>query len=105
MKKFTHRNEGFICEVCGAENPPVEKTCRNHCLQCLCSKHVDINPGDRSEKCGGIMEPLFIEVAGSEMKSIIFKCQKCGIKRKNKIALDDDREKLLEVIEKNRNLC
>ncbi|MCF7830541.1 RNHCP domain-containing protein [Candidatus Gracilibacteria bacterium] len=105
MKRFTHRNEEFICEVCGVKNPPVKETCRNHCRKCLHSKHVDVNPGDRKEQCGGIMEPLFIEVGGSEMKAIIFKCQKCGIKRKNRIAPDDDREKLLETIEKNRNLC
>jgi len=104
MKKFTVRNESFICEVCGKENPPASATCRNHCRECLCSKHVDKNPGDRDESCHGILIPIDIEISGAEMKSIIFKCKKCGMIRKNKIALDDNREKLFEVIEKKVNL-
>ncbi len=100
MKKFTVINEEFTCEVCGKLNPPAQATCRNHCRECLCSKHVDKNPGDRSENCQGTLIPIDIEITGAEMKSIIFKCQKCGQTRKNKIAVDDNREKLFEVLEK-----
>jgi hypothetical protein len=96
-KKFTKINEGFICQVCGHENPPADKTCRNHCQKCLCSKHVDINPGDRAETCHGILRPVAIQVCGGEMCTIVFRCEKCGMERKNKIALDDDRQKLLAV--------
>jgi len=61
---------------------------------------VDKNPGDRQEECGGVMQPTDIETQSGQMKSIIFKCQKCSIIRKNKIAIDDSREKLLELFEK-----
>ena len=94
MKRFTKINEGFVCEVCGQENKPAEKTCRNHCCRCLCSKHVDKNPGDRRELCGGILEPVEVELSGGVMCALIFRCQQCGVKRKNKIAPDDDREQL-----------
>ena len=45
-----------------------------------------------------------IEIARDEMSSIIFRCEKCGMVRKNKIAPDDDREKLLQVLDKKANL-
>lgn len=104
VKKFTHVNEGFKCEVCGHVNPPASSTCRNHCVKCLCSKHVDINPGDRAALCGGIMRPVDIEITRDEMSSIIFECEKCKKKGKNKIASDDDREKLLQILEKKAYL-
>ncbi|MDH3324660.1 MAG: RNHCP domain-containing protein [Candidatus Peregrinibacteria bacterium] len=105
MKRFTVINEGFKCEVCGYENSPAEATCRDHCIKCLCSKHVDVNPGDRAETCQGVLRPLEIEISGAELKSIIYKCEKCKVTRKNKIAIDDDREKLFEIIEKNGGMC
>ena len=100
MKKFTHVNEGFVCEVCGFVNLAAQATCRNHCIKCLCSKHVDVNPGDRAEKCGGIMKPIDIEIHQDELTSIVFRCSKCGKEGRNKIASDDDRGKLFEVLEK-----
>ena len=102
MKRFIKRNDSFVCEVCGYHNSPASVTCRNHCCQCLYSKHVDKNPGDRAEQCGGIMKPIDVEILGGELTSIVFKCQKCGFIRKNKIASDDNREKLFEIVE-NRN--
>ncbi len=101
---FTHVNEGFVCAVCGAENPAAQATCRNHCRICLHSKHVDKNPGDRAQSCGGILVPVSVEIRAGEMQSIIFHCQKCGMVRKNKIASDDNREKLLEIFEKGTKL-
>ncbi|MCF7905986.1 RNHCP domain-containing protein [Candidatus Gracilibacteria bacterium] len=98
MKSFTHKNEGFTCCVCGAENPPASATCRNHCLKCLYSLHVDKNPGDRAESCHGRMKPIQVEVARGSMSDIVFQCEKCGVVKKNKIASDDDRETLLSVI-------
>ena len=96
-KRFIKINESFICEVCGHKNPMADTTCRNHCQKCLCSKHVDINPGDRAETCHGVLRPLAIQVCGGEMRTIIFRCEKCGMKRKNKIASDDDREQLIQI--------
>lgn len=101
MKRFHKINDGFICEVCKAENPPAEKTCRNHCFKCLHSKHVDINPGDRANVCKATLKPIGLEVKGGLPSAIKFKCTKCSFEGRNKIALDDDREAIFALIEKN----
>jgi len=100
MKQFTHRNEGFVCEVCGANVPDAKGTCRNHCTECLCSKHVDENPGDRKASCLGVMRPIGIGIKGGMPEKIFFKCEKCGFKRPNKIAEDDNKDKILEIMGK-----
>ena len=97
QKRFTVINEGFDCSVCGHKNPPAAKTCRNHCRECLHSVHVDQNPGDRLEDCGGILKPVKIQVERGEMANIEFICQRCRKRRKNKLAEDDNREKALEI--------
>ena len=99
-KKFTKINEEFICGKCGALNPPANKTCRNHCRECLYSLHVDINPGDRASECHGWLIPRKIEISAGEMKAIQFECEKCGKISRNKIADDDNRQKLFEILEK-----
>ncbi|MDD6991372.1 MAG: RNHCP domain-containing protein, partial [Oscillospiraceae bacterium] len=47
-------NETFTCKVCGwictPEGAGTEH--RNHCPNCLSSKHVDDEPGDRASDCG-----------------------------------------------------
>ncbi len=91
-KRFTIINEAFTCELCGHKNPPANKTCRDHCRNCLYSKHVDINPGDRAETCHGILRPLKFEIKGAEIKQIIFQCEKCQKIRKNKPAEDDNKD-------------
>ena len=53
--KFTEIDEEFICEHCGKKVTKLEYSCRNHCPFCLYSKHLDINPGDRAEKCHGLL--------------------------------------------------
>ena len=73
-------------------------TSRNHCPYCLYSKHVDINPGDRAEECGGLLEPIDIEINPKKGKIIIFKCIKCGQIRKNKTADDDNIDLIYEII-------
>ena len=62
MPNFTVIDEEFICENCGFKVPKLGYSCRNHCPKCLTSKHVDKNPGDRSEECHGILEPVGIEI-------------------------------------------
>ena len=62
------------------------------------SKHVDVNPGDREEKCHGILEQIDIELNSKKGTVIIFKCKKCGKIRKNKSAEDDSKEKIYEII-------
>ncbi len=100
QKKFTVINEGFICDICQHQNPPATKTCRNHCQQCLCSKHVDINPGDRAEKCHGILRPSNFIIKGGSLSKIVFTCDRCGTVRKNKPADDDNKETIFILMQK-----
>ena len=88
-------DEEFICENCGRQVPKLGYSCRNHCPYCLYSKHVDIEPGDRLETCHGLLKPIGIETNSKKGYIIIFKCQKCGSIRKNKVAEDDDMNKII----------
>jgi hypothetical protein len=90
-RRFRHsRNEGFVCERCGADVAPLAKgSCRNHCPQCLWSKHVDDVPGDRAAGCGGLMEPVAVEQDGRRGWMIVHRCTRCGMVRRNKAALTD----------------
>ena len=58
--------ESFTCKNCGRLVVPAGAGSdhRNHCPNCLCSLHVDIEPGDRESDCGGIMEPVAVWVRG-----------------------------------------
>ena len=96
-KVFEKINDSFICSVCGHENPPAQKTCRNHCRHCLSSQHVDNLPGDRACDCHGILMPIGLEYKGGEPQQIVFRCKKCEKLGRNKIALDDNRAVLLEL--------
>lgn len=101
LRKFTVIDEEFICENCGKHVPKLGYSCRNHCPYCLYSKHVDVNPGDRKEECQGLLEPIGLESGSKKGYSIIFRCKKCGKLRKNKIAEDDDMEKIIELSTKH----
>ncbi|MCQ2741057.1 MAG: RNHCP domain-containing protein [Alphaproteobacteria bacterium] len=92
MRQFQRKKEDFICEHCGTEVHGNGYT--NHCPNCLYSKHVDINPGDRAETCGGLMEPIDLELKDGNY-IIIHRCQKCGFTRRNKISSDDNFEAVL----------
>ena len=94
MKNFKMIDEGFVCENCGELIKPLMYTARDHCNFCLCSKHVDINPGDRSNECGGILRPIGIEKYRDTYK-ILYKCDKCGMLHKNIMANDDDMELII----------
>jgi RNHCP domain len=61
----------------------------NHCPKCLWSQHVDINPGDRSATCLGMMKPIGIENQKGEWV-IIHECQICKYKKRNKVSSRDD---------------
>lgn len=92
---FIVKNNGFLCEYCGEKNLPAKKTCRNHCLKCLFSKHVDdVFPGDRMSNCGGKMKIKEIIPNSKNDWILTHQCEKCGKIIKNKIAEDDNREML-----------
>ena len=97
---FQHKNEGFLCENCKAEVPAASRTCRDHCTECLYSKHVDNFPGDRACECQGLMKPKEILLERGEMRDIVFVCTKCHKAQNNKIASDDNREALLTLWKK-----
>ena len=96
MKKFTMKDESFICENCHKNVEKLNYTARDHCPYCLYSKHVDINPGDRENTCQGLLQPISIEKFKSTYK-IIYKCQKCNQLHKNIIANDDNYDKIIEL--------
>lgn len=101
MKRFNMIDEGFICENCKKKVEPLLYTARDHCPNCLCSIHIDNNPGDRSSICLGILRPIDIEKNKKAEYKIIYKCDKCGIIKKNIMAKDDNFDKIIEVMQKS----
>ncbi len=100
-KKFKMLDEEFTCLVCGAAVTPLKYTARDHCPSCLSSIHVDINPGDRACICKGILNPIGIDKGKKENLKIVYKCEKCGMIKRNIMAKDDDFDKILEVMTKS----
>ncbi len=98
-KLFQKKKEDFVCEKCGFTN--VGDGYTNHCQKCLWSKHVDINPGDRAEICGGIMEPIDL-VNINNVFYIIHKCTKCFKERKNRAQKGDDFNELIKLSQKGK---
>ena len=96
-KRFTKNDSGFVCANCGREVPPLGYSSRNHCPYCLCSLHVDVNPGDRAADCGGILDPIRADPDPKKGFVITHRCRKCGALRRNKAAADDDRELLIRL--------
>lgn len=92
MAEFKRTIEDFTCSHCGTAVTGDGYT--NHCPKCLWSKHVDIDPGDRLEKCGGVMRPVSLE-GSSPSYRIVHRCEQCGVERKVNAADDDDGEALL----------
>ena len=97
--RFQRRPENFVCEYCGQQVKGDGYT--NHCPTCLWSKHVDVNPGDRAEPCGGSMEPVALE-GGPAEDTIVHHCIKCGIERKNIAAEGDEPDALVAIAQKRQ---
>ncbi|MGC8479639.1 MAG: RNHCP domain-containing protein, partial [Candidatus Micrarchaeia archaeon] len=76
MKKFEKKVEDFTCFNCGSFVKGNGYT--DHCPSCLASKHIDINPGDRSSNCNGYMMPFRTEYKNSTF-TIYYKCKKCNL--------------------------
>lgn len=86
QKRFTKNDDTFICKNCGLEVKPLGYSSRNHCPRCLCSLHVDINPGDRANPCKGLLRPIKVEPDPKKGYIIISRCEKCGEIRRNRAA-------------------
>lgn len=103
-RKFTMIDEEFECEVCGQQVKTLGYTARDHCPFCLCSKHVDNNPGDREAECGGTLTPIGIEKAKKGDYKIVYKCEKCGVIKRNIVAIDDNKELIIKLSSRPLNV-
>ncbi len=97
-QKFTKNDNEFVCENCGKKVEKLGYTSRDHCNYCLCSKHVDINPGDRAENCHGLLEPIDIEINSKKGMVVVYKCKKCNAIKRNIVAKDDNMEVVYEIM-------
>ena len=102
QKRFTKNDCSFTCANCGRQVEPMGSSSRNHCPFCLCSLHVDINPGDRANPCGGILRPVRALPDPKRGFIIIHRCDKCGTEVRNKAAHEakvqpDDTELLIKL--------
>ncbi len=70
---------------------------RNHCPNCLWSRHLDDEPGDRGAECGAAMEPIAITVRGSGEWVLVHRCTSCEELHLNRTAGDDNSLALLRL--------
>ena len=96
-RQFTRTIEDFTCEYCGKAVEGNGYT--NHCPDCLWSKHVDVNPGDRKSVCGGLMSPVSVETKAGEYV-LNHRCEKCGFERKNKVGKRDNFSTVVAIVKK-----
>jgi len=87
---------------------------RNHCPNCLWSKHVDLNKaGDRKATCGARMQPIGLTVKHTGKKygntaqgelMIIHHCSGCGKISINRVAADDSAGALLALYKRSQQM-
>jgi predicted RNA-binding Zn-ribbon protein involved in translation (DUF1610 family) len=94
MSTFIKKTENFTCGHCKKKVKGNGYT--NHCPNCLWSKHVDKSPGDRAEKCLGMMKPVNLELKKGEY-ILTHECEKCGEKRRCKTSKFDNLEALTKL--------
>ncbi len=99
-----HRARGgastFRCRRCGIDVPvqAVGTAHRNHCPNCLWSRHLDDDtPGDRAAECGSLMEPIAISVRGDGEWVLVHRCAGCDAVHLNRSAGDDNTLVLLRL--------
>jgi len=97
-KVFSKNDNNFRCVNCGNMVEKLGYTSRDHCNNCLCSLHVDINPGDRANTCCGLLKPIGIDISSQKGYVIVYKCEKCGKTHRNKAATDDNIETIFSVM-------
>ena len=83
------RTTSFRCGNCRLDVPTdaVGTEHRNHCPNCLWSRHVDRSPGDRAAGCGSLMEPIAITVRGAGEWVLVHRCNV------RELVLDDQRRR------------
>ncbi|MDP2649338.1 MAG: RNHCP domain-containing protein [bacterium] len=107
----------FICINCNKkiiDSLEMGTRNRNHCPFCLYSLHADENAaGDRKSTCHGSMVPIgltfklekpdkYKEDVGEIM--LVHRCTKCGKISINRIAGDDDTEKIMQLVARTEHL-
>ena len=97
MKRFTMKDEEFICENCHKKVSTLNYTARDHCPYCLFSKHLDIFPGDRRNNCQGLLKPIAVEKYRKTYK-IVYRCDDCGAIIRNVMADDDNFDEILKLM-------
>lgn len=92
-------SDAFTCKSCGwlVVSAGAGSEHRNHCPNCLCSLHLDLEPGDRAADCGGLMEPIAVWVRKNGEWAVIHRCRVCGALSSNRIAADDNPMKLMSI--------
>lgn len=98
---FKKLDNGFVCANCGKEVKPLGYTSRNHCPYCLCSLHVDNDPGDRANECKGLLVPIAVENSAKKGYIIVHKCTRCGMVKRNKSAEDDNFDLILDIMRRS----
>ncbi len=88
VKNPIHRDEAFECGHCGRAVARGGRMVRDHCPTCLRSLHVDNVPGDRAAGCGGLLDPIEIQLSGGQI-SLVLKCRRCGANRRVRAHPDD----------------
>ena len=94
VKKFQRTKENFNCESCGHKMQGTGYT--NHCSECLCSKHVDIFPGDRLEDCRGLM-PVTEIIRKGDGYVLVHTCIKCKYTHRDHFRDNDNIDSLITI--------
>ena len=94
--RFQKVVEDFECSHCSKTVKGSGYT--NHCPHCLWSKHVDVNPGDRAETCGGNMQPIAIEGATPHYR-IVHRCLTCKKETRISVRPEDSNSALNDIID------
>ena len=92
-------SSSFRCRQCGLDvsyDAPGTAH-RNHCPNCLWSRHLDERPGDRAAECGSSMEPIAISVRGDGEWVLIHRCTGCDALHANRSAGDDNPLPLMRI--------
>lgn len=96
---FVKNDQEFVCSHCGKKVEKLKYTSRDHCNHCLYSLHVDRLPGDRQNECKGELIPLNVIQTAKKGQMIEYRCKKCGAYTKNIVAVDDDKERIYQIVE------
>ena len=96
--KFTENNESFTCITCGRFVLLHPSSSRDHCNHCLTGLHVDINPGDRMNECGGVLKPIGIQTKSGKVR-VVYRCETCHEQVFAPVAPDDNQELIAALYE------